>query len=178
MPACFLPAGLSSVSLSTSMQGAMARVRGPFTPSQWMELEHQALIYKYLAANSPIPHSLLIPIRRSLASSPYPPSYFGTSTCKPRKREREREENEKAKSAFWASFSSIMHIDMIKAVSILSFPDLDWRCCVLAQWGGALSSWATPAMRIWSPGGAAGRTARNGGAPGTRSPTRSTASDT
>jgi hypothetical protein len=67
---------------------------------------------------------------------------------------------------------------MIKAVSILSFPDLDWRCCVLAQWGGALSSWATPAMRIWSPGGAAGRTARNGGAPGTRSPTRSTASDT
>jgi hypothetical protein len=73
------------------MQGAMARVRGPFTPSQWMELEHQALIYKYLAANSPIPHSLLIPIRRSLASSPYPPSYFGTSTCKPRKRERERE---------------------------------------------------------------------------------------
>uniref|UniRef100_A0A0A9EC97 Growth-regulating factor n=1 Tax=Arundo donax TaxID=35708 RepID=A0A0A9EC97_ARUDO len=72
--------GLSSVSLSTSMPGAMARVRGPFTPSQWIELEHQALIYKYLAANSPIPHSLLIPIRRSLASSPYPPAYFGTST--------------------------------------------------------------------------------------------------
>ncbi|ONM08862.1 Growth-regulating factor 2 [Zea mays] len=62
------------------MQGAMARVRAPFTPSQWIELEHQALIYKYLAANSPIPHSLLIPIRRSLAASPYPPSYFGTST--------------------------------------------------------------------------------------------------
>jgi hypothetical protein len=62
------------------MQGAMARVRGPFTPSQWIELEHQALIYKYLAANSPIPHSLLVPIRRSIASSPYPPSYFGTST--------------------------------------------------------------------------------------------------
>ncbi|PUZ37205.1 hypothetical protein GQ55_9G100200 [Panicum hallii var. hallii] len=72
--------GLSSVSLSSSMQGAMARVRGPFTPSQWIELEHQALIYKYLAANSPIPHSLLVPIRRSIASSPYPPSYFGTST--------------------------------------------------------------------------------------------------
>ncbi|CAN6286957.1 unnamed protein product [Urochloa humidicola] len=72
--------GLSSVSLSSSMQGALARVRGPFTPSQWIELEHQALIYKYLAANSPIPHSLLVPIRRSIASSPYPPSYFGTST--------------------------------------------------------------------------------------------------
>ncbi|CAL4944163.1 unnamed protein product [Urochloa decumbens] len=72
--------GLSSVSLSSSMQGALARVRGPFTPSQWIELEHQALIYKYLAANSPIPHSLLVPIRRSIASSPYPPSYYGTST--------------------------------------------------------------------------------------------------
>lgn len=94
--ACFLPAGLSSVSLSTGMQGAMARVRGPFTPSQWIELEHQALIYKYLAANSPIPHSLLIPIRRSLASSPYPPSYFGTtSTCKPRKIVERRREKAK-----------------------------------------------------------------------------------
>ncbi|KAL5210523.1 hypothetical protein ABZP36_006146 [Zizania latifolia] len=71
--------GLSSVSLSSSMQGAMARVRGPFTPSQWIELEHQALIYKYLAANSPVPHSLLIPIRRSL-TSPYSPAYFGSNT--------------------------------------------------------------------------------------------------
>lgn len=71
--------GLSSVSLSASIQGAMARVRGPFTPSQWMELEHQALIYKYLAANMSVPPSLLIPIRRSLASL-YPPAYFGSST--------------------------------------------------------------------------------------------------
>ncbi|XP_047092355.1 growth-regulating factor 6-like [Lolium rigidum] len=57
----------------------MARVRGPFTPSQWMELEHQALIYKYMAANIPVPHNLLIPIRRSLTSL-YPPAYFGSST--------------------------------------------------------------------------------------------------
>ncbi|KAJ3672809.1 hypothetical protein LUZ60_006183 [Juncus effusus] len=56
------------------------RVRGPFTPSQWMELEHQALIYKYLASNAPIPPSLLLPLRRSLLSSPFPspfsPNYF------------------------------------------------------------------------------------------------------
>ncbi|KAK1597805.1 hypothetical protein QYE76_037290 [Lolium multiflorum] len=71
--------GLSSVSLSASIQGAMARVRGPFTPSQWMELEHQALIYKYMAANIPVPQNLLIPIRRSLTSL-YPPAYFGSST--------------------------------------------------------------------------------------------------
>ena len=100
LPACFIPAGLSSVSLCSSMQGAMARVRGPFTPSQWIELEHQALIYKYLAANSPIPPSLLVPIRRSIASSPYPPSYFGTSTCKP-SQERE-EQKQSGRVLFWA----------------------------------------------------------------------------
>ncbi|GMI89671.1 growth-regulating factor 1 [Hibiscus trionum] len=41
---------------------------GPFTPSQWMELEHQALIYKYMTANAPIPSNLLIPIRKALHS--------------------------------------------------------------------------------------------------------------
>ena len=40
-------------------------VRGPFTPSQWMELEHQALIYKYITANVPIPSYLLNPIRKA-----------------------------------------------------------------------------------------------------------------
>jgi hypothetical protein len=165
--------GLSSVSLSSSMQGAMARVRGPFTPSQWIELEHQALIYKYLAANSPVPHSLLIPIRRSL-TSPYSPAYFGSSTCKPRNGKGSRS------TECFLGFSSFHHglIFMIKAVP---FPDLG--CIALGwvfalQWDGDLSSWATPAARIRSPAGAAGRTARNGGARGMRSPTRSTVSDT
>ncbi|KAJ4762598.1 Growth-regulating factor 1 [Rhynchospora pubera] len=70
--------------ISASMQGAMGRLKGPFTPSQWMELEHQALVYKYLAANVPIPPTLLVPIRRSLSSSgfssPFAPAYFGSST--------------------------------------------------------------------------------------------------
>lgn len=169
----YLAAGLSSVSLSSSMQGAMARVRGPFTPSQWIELEHQALIYKYLAANSPVPHSLLIPIRRSL-TSPYSPAYFGSSTCKPRNGKGSRS------TECFLGFSSFHHglIFMIKAVP---FPDLG--CIALGwvfalQWDGGLSSWATPAARIRSPAGAAGRTARNGGARGMRSPTRSTVSDT
>ncbi|XP_008812758.1 growth-regulating factor 4-like [Phoenix dactylifera] len=39
--------------------------RPPFTASQWQELEHQALIYKYLIAGVPVPPDLLIPIRRS-----------------------------------------------------------------------------------------------------------------
>ncbi|KAJ0981836.1 hypothetical protein J5N97_010091 [Dioscorea zingiberensis] len=49
-----------------------AGLRGPFTPSQWMELEHQALIYKYIDANAPIPSNLLLPIRRSLCHSGFP----------------------------------------------------------------------------------------------------------
>ncbi|XP_075648954.1 growth-regulating factor 6-like [Castanea sativa] len=51
------------------MHGALAGARGPFTPSQWMELEHQALIYKYLTASIPVPSNLLIPIRKALDSA-------------------------------------------------------------------------------------------------------------
>ncbi|KAF3960964.1 hypothetical protein CMV_014369 [Castanea mollissima] len=62
--------GYSSGSLNgTGMHGALAGARGPFTPSQWMELEHQALIYKYLTANMPVPSNLLIPIRKALDSA-------------------------------------------------------------------------------------------------------------
>ncbi|XP_043714237.1 growth-regulating factor 1-like [Telopea speciosissima] len=63
--------GLGSGSLNTSMHGILTGVRGPFTPSQWMELEHQALIYKYITANVPIPSNLLIPIRKALNPSGY-----------------------------------------------------------------------------------------------------------
>jgi hypothetical protein len=47
----------------------LSRTKMPFTPSQWMELEHQALIYKYLNAKAPIPSSLLISISKSFRSS-------------------------------------------------------------------------------------------------------------
>ncbi|CAL9048017.1 unnamed protein product [Musa banksii] len=70
---CYLRnAGLFSATSHASMQGVLARVRGPFTPSQWLELEHQALIYKYLVVNVPIPATLLVPIRRSLNASGFP----------------------------------------------------------------------------------------------------------
>ncbi|KAK4348561.1 hypothetical protein RND71_031316 [Anisodus tanguticus] len=52
-----------------NMHGLIAGVKGPFTPSQWMELEHQALIYKYITANVPIPPYLLNPIRKALESA-------------------------------------------------------------------------------------------------------------
>ncbi|KZV26975.1 growth-regulating factor 4-like [Dorcoceras hygrometricum] len=42
--------------------------RPPFTAMQWQELEHQAMIYKYLVAGLPIPPDLVMPIRRSFES--------------------------------------------------------------------------------------------------------------
>ncbi|KAK4782350.1 hypothetical protein SAY86_016452 [Trapa natans] len=64
-------AGLSSLGLNGgSLQGmALAGGGGPFTPSQWMELEHQAQIYKYINANVPVPSNLLIPIRKAFESA-------------------------------------------------------------------------------------------------------------
>ncbi|XP_020227843.1 growth-regulating factor 1 isoform X1 [Cajanus cajan] len=41
------------------------RNRFPFTPSQWQELEHQALIYKYMASGISIPPDLLFTIKRT-----------------------------------------------------------------------------------------------------------------
>ncbi|KAG4929562.1 hypothetical protein AAZX31_17G049000 [Glycine max] len=53
--------------------------RFPFTPSQWQELEHQALIYKYMASGISIPPDLLFTIKRTthLDSSRLLPQHFG-----------------------------------------------------------------------------------------------------
>ncbi|XP_074264011.1 growth-regulating factor 6-like isoform X1 [Silene latifolia] len=56
------------------MNGRMCYINGvkwPFTTSQWLELEQQALIYKYIIANQPIPPNLLIPIQRALQSAAF-----------------------------------------------------------------------------------------------------------
>ncbi|XP_021970380.1 growth-regulating factor 3 [Helianthus annuus] len=47
----------------------MASSRFPFTSTQWQELEHQALVYKYMISGMPIPPDLLFSIQRSLDSS-------------------------------------------------------------------------------------------------------------
>lgn len=74
----FSKAALASPSASSGLDFArpneqqaflLSRTKRPFTPSQWMELEHQALIYKYLNAKAPIPSSLLISISKSFRSS-------------------------------------------------------------------------------------------------------------
>ncbi|KAL0719503.1 hypothetical protein Bca4012_068827 [Brassica carinata] len=54
-----------------SLSGSSGRPteRPPFTPTQWQELEHQALIYKYMVSGVPVPPELIFSIRRSLDSS-------------------------------------------------------------------------------------------------------------
>ncbi|KAA8522576.1 hypothetical protein F0562_013063 [Nyssa sinensis] len=59
-------AGYGSGGIIAGMDGPFPGIRGPFTPSQWIELEHQALIYKYIMANVPVPSNLLIAFKRSL----------------------------------------------------------------------------------------------------------------
>ncbi|KAK8716586.1 hypothetical protein V6N13_043892 [Hibiscus sabdariffa] len=61
--------GYGSGSLNAGMHGVSTGVEGPFTPSQWNELNHQALIYKYITSNVPVPSNLLIPLKKSL--NPY-----------------------------------------------------------------------------------------------------------
>ncbi|XP_044480995.1 growth-regulating factor 3-like [Mangifera indica] len=43
-------------------------MRSPFTVSQWQELEHQALIFKYMMAGLPVPPDLVLPIQKSFDS--------------------------------------------------------------------------------------------------------------
>lgn len=72
--------------MNSAAAGGGVGFRPPFTASQWEELEHQALIFKYLIAGMPVPSELLLPIRRSFESMAsrfyhHPPmgycSYYG-----------------------------------------------------------------------------------------------------
>jgi hypothetical protein len=66
-----LPLGMSrenGASHMGGMHGIIAGTRPPFTQSQWQELEHQALIFKYMMAGVPVPPDLIIPIRKSVAA--------------------------------------------------------------------------------------------------------------
>lgn len=56
------------MSLSTN-SSARNNSRYPFTASQWQELEHQALIFKYMVSGMPIPPDLLFTIKRSMDSN-------------------------------------------------------------------------------------------------------------
>ena len=64
------------------MSGRWAARPALFTAAQYEELEHQALIYKYLVAGVPVPPDLLVPLRRGFVYHqparkhvPAPPSH-------------------------------------------------------------------------------------------------------
>ncbi|CAB80439.1 putative protein [Arabidopsis thaliana] len=69
--------GSGGMMMNMSMQGNFTGVKGPFTLTQWAELEQQALIYKYITANVPVPSSLLISIKKSF----YPYGSLPPSSC-------------------------------------------------------------------------------------------------
>ncbi|CAN6164699.1 unnamed protein product [Urochloa humidicola] len=58
-----------------------------FTQSQWQELEHQALIYKYMASGAPVPHDLVLPLRLATGVDTAPslafPPHSTTTTTSP-----------------------------------------------------------------------------------------------
>lgn len=51
-----------------NLMGMGMGMRSPFTLSQWQELEHQALIFKYMMAGMPVPPDLVLPIQKSFES--------------------------------------------------------------------------------------------------------------
>jgi len=66
-----------------TMSGRWAARPALFTAAQYEELEHQALIYKYLAAGVSVPPDLLVPLRRGFVyhqparkHGPAPPSHY------------------------------------------------------------------------------------------------------
>ncbi|KAG7012709.1 Growth-regulating factor 5 [Cucurbita argyrosperma subsp. argyrosperma] len=52
------------------------RNRLPFTAAQWQELEHQALIFKYMASGIPLPPHLLFTINTTSFHSPFISTLF------------------------------------------------------------------------------------------------------
>lgn len=61
-------------------RGGVGMMRSAFTVSQWQELEHQALIYKYLMAGVPVPPDLVLPIQKSFDSTSH--RFFHHSSSK------------------------------------------------------------------------------------------------
>lgn len=54
--------------MGQSVHNSVTGARAPFTTTQWQELEHQALIFKYMMAGVNVPNELLNPIRKSVAT--------------------------------------------------------------------------------------------------------------
>ncbi|PNX61548.1 growth-regulating factor 5-like protein [Trifolium pratense] len=53
----------SAAAAAATAAAAGSASSSPFTVSQWQELEHQALIFKYMVAGLPVPPDLVLPIQ-------------------------------------------------------------------------------------------------------------------
>lgn len=121
----YVPTDILELSISGSdsgglyganMNGLSTGVKGPFTPSQWMELEHQALIYKYITANYPVPSNLLNPIKKALESARF--SSISGANLRP------------CKFAFWSHInSSLFFICSSFLPSLFCFSDISLVFC-------------------------------------------------
>ncbi|EFJ26904.1 hypothetical protein SELMODRAFT_412762 [Selaginella moellendorffii] len=60
---------MGSASSLLGLHEAFMASRYPFTSLQWAELEHQALVFKYILARAPVPPELIAPIRSTSFSS-------------------------------------------------------------------------------------------------------------
>jgi len=65
---------------SVTVAAVGPRAQPGFTVAQWHELEHQALIFKYLKAGLSVPPYLLLPIRKSFQL--LSPGFLHPSNCK------------------------------------------------------------------------------------------------
>ncbi|GAA0168941.1 hypothetical protein LIER_40679 [Lithospermum erythrorhizon] len=71
---------MSSFSTSVVRAGEVGGYRPQlFTAVQFQELEHQAMIYKYLVAGLPVPPDLVMPIRHSFDA--LPSRFYHHSSC-------------------------------------------------------------------------------------------------
>lgn len=64
------------------MLGGHGGGRRLFTASQWQELEHQALIFKYMASGAPVPHDLVLPLRLATGVDTAPSLAFPPQTSR------------------------------------------------------------------------------------------------
>ncbi|XP_072957412.1 growth-regulating factor 12-like [Typha angustifolia] len=67
---------LLGLGLGLGASPASCSQKRAFTFMQLQELEHQALIYKYMAAGVPVPVHLVLPIWKSVAASSFGPHHY------------------------------------------------------------------------------------------------------
>lgn len=147
------------------------RNRFPFTATQWQELEHQALIFKYMVSGNPIPPDLLFTVKSSLESSLssklilHQPQH-----CKSTIQLYLLERLDSLVHKNYTCLSIYAYMLVWRKNGVL----FDWW----VQWGGTVFRWVWGGKLIQSQGGAGEQMERNGDAQKKHTQTQSTVRDT